>query len=82
MGFVAMGIAVFAVVYGNLHAQGITPEMQQSGILAANGAVLQMFNHGLTAAIFPFQRIIGLTIRFREKDFSTAVIDPESRRQN
>jgi hypothetical protein len=39
-------------------------------------------NHGLTAAIFPFQRIIGLTIRFREKDFSMAVIDPESRRQN
>ncbi|MFN8372027.1 MAG: NADH-quinone oxidoreductase subunit M [Anaerolineae bacterium] len=50
MGFVAMGIAVFAVVYGNLHAQGVTPDMLQHGILAANGAVLQMFNHGLSSA--------------------------------
>jgi NADH-quinone oxidoreductase subunit M len=50
MGFVALGIAVFAMVYGNAHAQGATPEMVQNGILAANGAVLQMFNHGLSSA--------------------------------
>ncbi len=49
MGFVAMGIAVMAAIYGE---QFITrgPAGMQDGILAANGAVLQMFNHGLSSA--------------------------------
>lgn len=42
MGFVAMGVAVAAWTAQN----GST----QEGILALNGAVLQMFNHGLSAA--------------------------------
>ena len=50
MGFVAMGIAVFASAYGNLYVQGTTPEIVQTAILAGNGAVLQMFNHGLSSA--------------------------------
>ena len=43
MGFVLMGIAVAAAAVGN-------PEWKQFGIVATNGAVLQMFAHGLSAA--------------------------------
>ncbi len=43
MGFVLMGIAVAAAAVGN-------PEWKQFGIIATNGAVLQMFAHGLSAA--------------------------------
>ena len=43
MGFVVMGIAVAAAAVGN-------PEYKQFGIVATNGAVLQMFAHGLSAA--------------------------------
>jgi NADH-quinone oxidoreductase subunit M len=53
MGFVALGLAVTAYVYshqvlGSAAASAITP--MQDAILATNGAVLQMFNHGLTSA--------------------------------
>ncbi len=49
MGFVALGIAVMAVVYSRGVMEG-TAQGVQDGILAANGAVLQMFNHGLSSA--------------------------------
>lgn len=49
MGFVVMGLAVTALVYGEMFVNGST-EMMQSAILATNGAVLQMFNHGLSSA--------------------------------
>ncbi len=51
MGFVAMGLAVTALYYGRaslLEAGG--GEAMQHAILATNGAVLQMFNHGLSSA--------------------------------
>ncbi len=49
MGFVAMGLAVAALAYGQnwLDATG---QHLESAILATNGAVLQMFNHGLSSA--------------------------------
>ncbi len=52
MGFVVLGIAVFAWVYGAPQAYGGLPGpvLQTDAILATNGAVLQMFNHGLSAA--------------------------------
>ena len=43
MGFVVMGVAVAAAALGN-------SEWKQFGIIATNGAVLQMFAHGLSAA--------------------------------
>jgi len=43
MGFVAMGIAAAAFALGN-------PAFKGDAQIAANGAVLQMFNHGLSAA--------------------------------
>lgn len=49
MGFVAMGIAVMAVVYSESVITGTTASMQDA-ILATNGAVMQMFNHGLSSA--------------------------------
>lgn len=49
MGFVALGIAAFAAVYGKLYMSGDAGSMQDA-IIAANGAVLQMFNHGLSSA--------------------------------
>lgn len=49
MGFVAMGIAVMAAVYGEAYATG-SSAMMKDGIIAANGAVMQMFNHGLSSA--------------------------------
>ncbi|NPV66333.1 MAG: NADH-quinone oxidoreductase subunit M [Anaerolineae bacterium] len=61
MGFVVLGIAVMAWVYGILYTNGAAPWLNleagtvaladtQSAIIAANGAVLQMFNHGLSSA--------------------------------
>jgi NADH-quinone oxidoreductase subunit M len=44
MGFVVLGIAVAAA------AQGLGADYSQSAIAAVNGAVLQMFNHGLSSA--------------------------------
>lgn len=48
MGFVGIGIAVMAQAYAQLWSGG-TADVQ-TAILAANGAVLQMFNHGLSSA--------------------------------
>lgn len=45
MGFVILGIAAAAWAMGNPDAA-----IRQSGIIALDGAVLQMFNHGLSAA--------------------------------
>lgn len=49
MGFVAMGLAVTAVAYGEQFMNASTEHMQNA-IIATNGAVLQMFNHGLSSA--------------------------------
>ena len=49
MGFVAMGLAVTALAYGQAYMTG-SSEYMQDAILATNGAVLQMFNHGLSSA--------------------------------
>ena len=51
MGFVVLGIAVFAWVYG---AEAANEGMVGDAIFATNGAVLQMFNHGLSAAAMFF----------------------------
>lgn len=51
MGFVAMGLAVAALVYGRTVLEGtVDPQLNESAIMATNGAVLQMFNHGLSSA--------------------------------
>ncbi len=51
MGFVAMGIAVTALAYGRMFMEGTLDEaMMGHAIAATNGAVLQMFNHGLSSA--------------------------------
>ncbi len=47
MGFVVLGIAVMAYAYG---LPGEVEGLRYSAIIATNGAVLQMFNHGLSAA--------------------------------
>jgi len=47
MGFVVLGIAVMAYAYG---LPGDVEGLRYSAIIATNGAVLQMFNHGLSAA--------------------------------
>jgi NADH-quinone oxidoreductase subunit M len=44
MGFVVLGIAAAA------WARGASPAVSQHAIMAANGAVLQMFSHGLSSA--------------------------------
>ncbi len=49
MGFVAMGLAVAALVYAESYMTGTSARMQDA-IIATNGAVLQMFNHGLSSA--------------------------------
>lgn len=49
MGFVVLGLAVTAQVYGEVVVNSGT-QMIQDAILATNGAVLQMFNHGLSSA--------------------------------
>lgn len=53
MGFVALGIAAFASVYNTILTKTAVPDLIQitrSVTLATNGAILQMFTHGLTAA--------------------------------
>ena len=47
MGFVVLGIAVMAYAYG---LPGEVEGLNYSAIIATNGAVMQMFNHGVTAA--------------------------------
>ncbi|MEJ2750232.1 MAG: proton-conducting transporter membrane subunit, partial [Anaerolineae bacterium] len=47
MGFVVLGLAVYAYVYG---LQGSSPDLTNDAIMATSGAVFQMFNHGLSAA--------------------------------
>lgn len=47
MGFVVLGLAVYAYVYG---LPGSSPDLTNDAIMATNGAVFQMFNHGLSAA--------------------------------
>ena len=48
MGFVVLGLAVMAFVYGRANELG--GAFQQDAIMATNGAVLQMINHGLSSA--------------------------------
>ncbi len=48
MGFVVLGIAVMAYAYGLPGGGG--PGLSYDAIIATNGAVLQMFNHGLSSA--------------------------------
>lgn len=51
MGFVVLGIAAFAAVYNTIITKGATSEeTMRSVTMATNGAVLQMFNHGLSSA--------------------------------
>ncbi len=51
MGFVVLGIAAFAAVYNTIITHGATGvEEMRSVAMATNGAVLQMFNHGLSSA--------------------------------
>ena len=45
MGFVVLGVAVAAYT-----ANSASAELRATGVMAANGAVLQMFAHGLSAA--------------------------------
>ncbi|MBP9501375.1 MAG: NADH-quinone oxidoreductase subunit M [Candidatus Promineofilum sp.] len=47
MGFVVLGLAVMAYAYGR---QGNSAGLNYDAIIATNGAVLQMFNHGLSSA--------------------------------
>ncbi|HUN07440.1 MAG TPA: NADH-quinone oxidoreductase subunit M [Aggregatilineales bacterium] len=49
MGWVGLGIAVAALAYGQSFLTGAASDVQ-SAIIAANGAVMQMFNHGLSSA--------------------------------
>lgn len=49
MGFVAMGLAVAALAYGQAWSSGAS-NIVNDAIMATNGAVLQMFNHGLSSA--------------------------------
>ncbi len=53
MGFVVLGIAAFASVYNMILTKSpspASPEAIRSVTMATNGAVLQMFNHGLSSA--------------------------------
>ena len=50
MGFVGIGIAVMAQIYAQLWADSQANVDIQTAIMAANGTVLQMFNHGLSSA--------------------------------
>jgi NADH-quinone oxidoreductase subunit M len=45
MGFVVLGVAVAAYTLASA-----SPELRATGVMAANGAVLQMFAHGLSSA--------------------------------
>ena len=49
MGFVGIGLAVMARAYGQMWATGAAADAQ-TAIIATNGAVSQMFNHGLSSA--------------------------------
>lgn len=49
MGFVAIGIAVMALAYGRAFMEGSEQHLQDA-VFATNGAVMQMFNHGLSSA--------------------------------
>jgi NADH-quinone oxidoreductase subunit M len=51
MGFVVLGIAVYAFAYGRVFTD---PAATTDAIMATSGAVLQMFNHGLSAAAMFF----------------------------
>lgn len=50
MGFVILGLAVTAYVYGLFIQGGENPNLMNDAIMATNGAVFQMFNHGLSSA--------------------------------
>ena len=50
MGFVGIGIAVMAQVYAQIWTGAESGVDVQTAILATNGTVLQMFNHGLSSA--------------------------------
>lgn len=52
MGFVVLGIAVYAWAYGSVYTTGghLFDAAQANVIMATNGVVMQMFNHGLSAA--------------------------------
>ena len=50
MGFVGIGIAVLAQTYAQLWTGANPAADVQSAIIATNGTVLQMFNHGLSSA--------------------------------
>lgn len=50
MGFVGIGIAVMAQIYAQLWSGAPAGVDVQTAIIAANGTVLQMFNHGLSSA--------------------------------
>ncbi len=50
MGFVALGLAVTALAYAQATVGGGSAVDAQTAIIATNGAVLQMFNHGLSSA--------------------------------
>lgn len=61
MGFVVLGLAVYAWVYGRLYGSGALRVSTMEGlgyttdaIMATNGVVMQMFNHGITAAAMFF----------------------------
>ena len=47
MGLVMLGIAAVAATFGR-------PELKDTAVMAGNGAVLQMFNHGITSAALFF----------------------------
>jgi NADH-quinone oxidoreductase subunit M len=53
MGFVVLGIAMFAFVYGRA-GQFVDSQVTTDAIMATNGAVFQMFNHGLSSAAMFF----------------------------
>ena len=50
MGFVGIGIAVMAQIYAQIWTGAEVGADVQTAIIATNGAVLQMFNHGLSSA--------------------------------
>jgi len=50
MGFVGIGIAVMAQIYAQIWTGAGAGADVQTAILATNGTVLQMFNHGLSSA--------------------------------
>ena len=50
MGFVGIGIAVMAQIYAQIWSGAQSSADVQTAIIATNGTVLQMFNHGLSSA--------------------------------